>query len=183
MYLVDDLKYEWMINAGKAVSNPLLPDYARLQAAVEHTKALELLEKVDPTLATTLIKTYAAQMDKFLMAASDPSETPFLRQFILNFTIKNGLYHISKAGALQLAQKSSFDSAAFSIADTAAQSIDLKPIKKTMHQIMADPTDDIDVRRDALRAHLTVTLHEEYKFRQVPPDFSNRAGVYPDRSP
>ncbi len=183
MYVPDAEKYDWLIDNGRAITNPLLDESTRLQAAVELPEALELLHKVHPEQATALIKGYAAQIGNFAMAASDPSESRFIRLYILNFTLKNGLYHLSHAGASQLAQETPFDRAAFSIAETATQNIDLAKLKKTMHEIMADPTDDIEVREDALKLHFLIDLHEAYKFRQIPPDFRDQLGVYLDSRP
>lgn len=184
MYLPNEHKLEWLINSGKVITNTMLPEAVRLQAAVQHTEALERLETTGPDLATDLIRTYAAQIGNFMLAATDPSEPPGIRQYIILFAIKNGLHHISKAGAAQVSKESAFDNAAFSIAATATRNIDLANLNKALFEIMADPTDDQEVRRDACHVHVLVTLHEDYQFSQVPPNLREGGlDTYLDRAP
>jgi hypothetical protein len=183
MYLPDVQKLNWLTLQGNTVTNPLLTEPERLHAAIQHTESLENLDKASPALATQLIKGFASQIGNFLITATDTSEPAGVRQYIIHFTLRNGLHHISQAGGAQLEAQSPFSSAAFSIAETAAINIDLDQISRAMLQIVTDPGDDIEVRRDAALLHILSTLHQTYQFRQPPPATDEAIKVYRDISP
>ncbi len=183
MHLRSSDKFSWLISQGNAATNPLLPEPERLQAAVQHYEALERLDTVSAELATKLIKGFAAQIPNFLMTASDPSEPAGVRQYIIHFTHKNGLHHISHSAATQITSRPAFMSAAFSIAETAAQNIDLGTISQAMLKMVTEPSEDIEVRRDAALLHVLATLHERYGFRQPPPANQDAINLYRDIAP
>ncbi len=183
MYLRSSDKLDWLIRMGNAATNPLLSESERLQSAVQHYEGLENLDKVSPELATQLIKAFAVQIPNFLICACDTSETAGIRQYIIHFTLRNGLHHLSQSAASQLASQSAFDRAAFSIAETAFHEIDLNLISNAMLEMVTEPGDNIEVRRDAALLHVLAALHKTYEFRQPPPANQEAIKLYRDLAP
>ena len=162
-------RIEHLIAWGNKLTNPLLPDEARLEAAVTHTEALYALQSAKPEEIPAIIQTFSGQIANFISIASDPSEDEHVRNYALFFTIRLGLTHVAMASGheetlIASSGRTAFSSAVTSIATIAAEKVDLEALKRGLVDILADETNPAELRRTAAGLYILAEGYQENRF-------------------